>query len=227
LDLPLNLGIAFVPSESGPYVDKPVISEMQKLELLDKIGTEIKKYDYVDHVEVIPTGYLRPGGSFRNLDQLQSMFEIDVIVLIAYDQAQFHSSNEAAITYWTIVGAFIVPGEDLDTHTLMDATVYDIKSRKLLFRAPGIDRISGGSSAVNESKKTREDAQKSFENASKNLLVNLDIQLKRFEERVKESPEEYEIVYTDEYKGSGQVDLIGLFVFIFLAAAGLITRRRP
>ena len=44
---------------------------------------------YVKSIDLIPTTYLRPNGGFENLDQVKSMFGVDVIALVAYDQIQF------------------------------------------------------------------------------------------------------------------------------------------
>ena len=60
------------------------------------------------------------------------MFGIDVIALVSYDIVQFTGEGLSSISYWTLVGAYAVRGEKNDTHTMIDAAVYDIASRKHL-----------------------------------------------------------------------------------------------
>ena len=43
------------------------------------------------------------------------MFGIDVIVLLSYDQVQFRDEGLLSLTYWTVVGAYTIPGEKNDT----------------------------------------------------------------------------------------------------------------
>ena len=44
--------------------------------LMKEASKHFKKYPFVKSIELIPTTYLRPGGSFANLDQLRSMFGV-------------------------------------------------------------------------------------------------------------------------------------------------------
>jgi rhombotail lipoprotein len=91
---------------------------------------------YIAAIEVIPTTYLRAGGGFDNLQQAARMHNVDVVTLLSYDQVQFSDSNRLSIFYWTIVGGYFVNGSQYDVNTLVDASVFDVKSRQLLFRAP-------------------------------------------------------------------------------------------
>ena len=143
LRLPLRVGLAFVPPSTSRG-----LTELQKTELLREVAAKFRALPFVESIEVVPTTYLRPGGGFENLDQLRSLLGVDVIALIAYDQAQLTSGTAWSLSYWTIVGAYVVPGEKNDTATLMEAVVYDIASRKLLFRAPGTSTIKGHATPV-------------------------------------------------------------------------------
>ena len=140
LSLPLKVGVAFVPEESGRYTTS-VLSEKQRMELMDRIAAEFRKEPFVQSIEIIPSTYLIPQGSFNNLDQLQTMHGIDVVALLSYDQVQHTDEGFSSIWYWTLVGAYVVKGEKNSTNTMLDAAVYDIKSQKMLFRAPGTSFI--------------------------------------------------------------------------------------
>lgn len=203
LALPLKVGIAFVPEGTGR---NPTLTERDKMELMNEVSKNFKKYDYVKSIDLIPSAYIRSKGSFANLDQIRTMYGVDVVALLSYDQTQFTDESLASITYWTLIGAYIIPGEKNDTHTMVDASVYDIQSRKMLFRAPGISHIKSKATPINLSEQLRVDSIESFQAASKDLVTNLEIQLELFKEKVKELPEEYQIVHKPGYTGGGSLD---------------------
>ena len=225
LALPLKVGIAFVPDVATLYKKVP-LTESGKVKLMKKVSEHFKKYEFVGSIEIIPSNYLQPHGSFTNLDQLSTMYGVDVIALVSYDQHQFTDEGIASLSYWTIIGAYIVPGEKNDTHTMVDVVVYDIKSQKLLFRAPGVSHIKGLATPINLSEELRNDSIKGFEVASEDLITNLDIQLQLFKEKVKESPEEYKIKYRPGYIGGGSIDSIFLFLIGSVGAYFFWSRRR-
>lgn len=221
LALPLQVGVAFVPESSGRNSG---FTEKEKARLLGEIATHFRQQAFVGSIEILPSVYLRPGGSFENLDQLRALHGIDVMVLVSYDQTQFTDEGLASIAYWTLIGAYIVPGEKNDTHTMVDAVVYDIASRKMLFRAPGISHIKGRATPVNLSEELRKDSLQGFQQASEDLIANLDEQLASFKQRVKERPQDYRVVHRAGYTGGGSVDA----GFLMLAAvfAGVAARGR-
>jgi rhombotail lipoprotein len=90
------------------------------------------------------------------------MYNVDVVALLSYDQAQFTDEGALSLTYLTIVGAYLVPAEKNDTHTMLDAVVYDIRSRKMLFRAPGTSQIKGHATLMNLSEQRRKDSDAGF-----------------------------------------------------------------
>src|SRR5262249_13041204 len=80
----------------------------------------------------------------------------------------------------------LIEGEKNDTRTLMDAVIYDIPSRTLLFRAAGDSTVHGRSSPLNESGKRRQFAEEGFEQATKSLIASLETALAGFETTSKE-----------------------------------------
>ena len=161
LNLPIDVGIAFVPSTANRYA-KQDIDAPRKQALMERIATGFGQHDFIGNVEMIPTAYLRPGGSFDNLDQIKTMYGVDVMVLLSYDQVQYTDEGLLSLTYWTIVGAYIFPGEKNDTSTMVDAVVYDIASRKMLFRAPGLSQVKGSATPINQSEELRRDSARGF-----------------------------------------------------------------
>lgn len=228
LTLPLRVGIAFVPGSGYGYSSRAGLTENQKLELMKQVADHFKKYPYVKDIEVIPSAYLRPKGSFANLDQIRTMYGVDVIALISYDQVQFTDQDFLSLTYWTIVGAYIVPGEKNDTHTMLDTVVYDVKSRKLLFRAPGVNHTKARATLANQSEQLRIDSTAGFNASAKQMIENLDLQLASFRDKVKERPAEYKVVRTPEYTsrtGGGSIDEFVLAVLAIMGAGFLWMRR--
>lgn len=214
LSLPLKVGVAFVPETDGRNYG---FTEKEKARLLKEISGHFKKYEFVKSIDILPSAYLTPAGSFANLDQISTMYGIDVIALVSYDQAQFTDEGLASISYWTLVGAYIVPGEKNDTHTMIDAAVYDIKSRKMLFRAPGISNIKGRATPVNLSEQLREDSMDGFKVASEDMVNNLSEQLELFREKVKEAPQEYQINHKPGYVGGGSLDAVFLISVLIMS----------
>ena len=227
LNLPLSVGIAFVPGD--PAVGRGAVStlsEKQKMDLIDRVAASFRGYPFVKSLQAIPSQYLMPHGGFTNLDQIRTMYGVDVIALLSFDQIQHTDQGLLSLTYWTIVGAYVVKGEKNDTSTMLDAAVYDIPSRKMLFRAPGASQIKGAATPVNLSEQLRKDSHEGFEKASDQLIVTLTEQLDRFKEKVKSSPEEYKVVSQPEYRGSGMLDGASVLILVVAGGAGVWASRR-
>ena len=217
LSLPLNVGIAFVPESKAAFRGSR-LSEKEMMELMDRISSEFKKLPFVKNIEVIPSAYLTPNGGFANLDQIRTMYGIDVIALLSYDQVQHTDEGLLSLSYWTIIGVYIVKGEKNDTSTMIDAAVYDISSRKMLFRAPGTSRVKGSATPINLSEQLRMDSREGFRTASDNLVVNLQDQLERFKAKIKETPEAYVVQHKPGYTGGGNMGAV--FSLALLALGG-------
>ena len=182
LNLPLKVGIAFVPNHeakgsSGFWSwsgskrpDNIPISERERMELLDIVAQEFKQQEFISSIELIPSDYLSPYGGFDNLGQVRTMYGLDVIALISYDQVQNIDEGFMSLTYWTIIGAYIVQGEKNSTNTLMDAAVFHIPSKSLLFRAPGTSLVKGRSTPVNLDEQLRKDAAEGLQLATGKMI---------------------------------------------------------
>src|ERR1700733_13798026 len=123
LSLPLRVGVAFVPVDTKgrnnySYTEDLAFSESQKLELMKQISGQFKQYPFVKSIEIIPSAYLTSRGGFANLDQIRTMYGVDVMALLSYDQVQFTGEGVLSLSYWTIVGVYVVPGEKNDTKTM-------------------------------------------------------------------------------------------------------------
>ena len=226
LSVPMKVGIAFVPAQSSENRSQVDLSEKEKIALLRAISEDFKKYPFVKSIEIIPSAYLTPQGSFANLDQIRTMFRTDVIALVSYDQVQFTDEGLLSLSYWTLVGAYVVRGEKNDTQTMMDSAVYDIPSRKMLFRAPGLSHVKATATLINLEEQLRKNRSAGFSDASKDLVVNLQDQLEQFKEKIKTEPEEFKIQHKPGSTGGGSID--GLTLILLAGAGGYLmwARRR-
>lgn len=230
MNLPIRVGIAFVPNDSSKYQRSSflagrkadtALTEKQKLELMNEVSRHFRQYAFIKSIELIPSAYLQPRGSFTNLEQISTMHGVDAIALLSYDQIQFTDEGAASFLYWTLIGAYTVRGEKNTTQTMLDAAVYDIKSRKMLFRAPGTSLVKGSATPVNLSEELRIDSENGFKIAAADLITQLDAQLQIFRDKVKQEPESYKVIQRSGSTGGGAVD--GWFVAsLGLMAGGLI-----
>jgi rhombotail lipoprotein len=239
--IPIKVGIAFVPDVSTlrernvwqellPGMSRApsgmVLTEKQKVDLMQEVSGHFRKYPFIGSIEVIPSAYLTRKGSFANLDQIRTMYGVDAIALLSYDQVQFTDEGAASLLYWTIVGAYVVPAEKNTTQTMMDAVVYDIKSRKMLFRAPGVSQVKGSATPVNLSEELRQNSQQGFQLAAKELINNLDQQLALFRDRVKKEPGEYKVVQRPGYTGGGSLGGMWPALLALVGGYAWLRRRR-
>ncbi len=182
LQIPIAVGLAFVPSQSA---NTQVLSEAQRMKLLNDVKKSFDGRDFIREIAVIPDAYLRSGRGFDSLEQTARLYGLDVIALVSYDQVAHSSERASSFLYWTIVGAYVVKGNKNDVQTFVDTAVFDVTTRKLLFRAPGVNEFKSSSTLVGVERDVREAQQKGFELAMADMTVNLDKELSTFKERIK------------------------------------------
>lgn len=218
---PVRVGIAFVPG--GGWGSGP--SEQQKMKLLERVKASFSKHAYIGSIEIIPSAYMQERGGFDNLDQVARMFNVEVVTLLSYDQVQFNDSNRLSLLYWTIVGAYVINGNQYDIQTMLDASVFDVKSRKLLFRAPGTSRVSGSATMAGFSEKSRTAQTDGYNKAVDQLIPNLQTELDSFRERLK-TDSSIQVTNKEGYHGGGAADWSLLGLAAILAALFYARRRR-
>jgi rhombotail lipoprotein len=145
LHLPVRVGIAFVPGSNRGTT----MSEQEKHQMLERVKAAFSSHAFIGKIEVIPSSYLRAGGGFENLDQVSRMFDVDVVALLSYDQVRFNDTNAAAPSCTgPVVGAYHDPRRPATMcRPCSMPSVFDVKSRKLLFRAPGTSQVKGSGDA--------------------------------------------------------------------------------
>lgn len=198
LQLPLTVGIAFVPSGS----DRSALTEAERIELLNKVKANFGGREYIREITVIPEAYMRSGRGFQSMEQVSRLYDLDVMALVSYDQVAHTDERTSSFLYWTIVGAYVVKGNENDVNTFVDTAVFDVPTRKLLFRAPGVSEITSSTTLVDLDADRRATQQKGFDQAMADMTVNLDKELDAFKERIRED-QSVRISYTPAYRGSG------------------------
>jgi rhombotail lipoprotein len=181
LQLPLRLGVAFVPMEAGQRQGglagadaRGPLSALQEQELHRQVTALFEKKPWALSFKVIPSMYLARGGGFQDLDQVARSFGVDVVALVSVDQLQFSTPRWYAWTYWTLVGAYMVKGDKNDTTALVDAAVYHVPSRTFLFRAGGMGTVKGASTWSSREEAFRQQSRDSLALAMGDLSASLD-----------------------------------------------------
>lgn len=215
LQLPLRVGIAFVPPRFGSHTG---ISAALKSELLNNVKAEFLDREYIEHIEIIPDNYLGSSRGFAGLQQVARLYGVDVMALVSYDQVSMSEDNKASILYWTIVGAYFIEGTQNEVQTFVDTAVFDVGSRKLLFRAPGINRQQSQSTAIESVEAVRTGRESGFTAAMDDMTVNLVTALDEFETRLEEDPELAQVTWDESAGGGGSTGYL-LLLLLTLAAA--------
>ena len=220
LELPLRIGIAFVPPRSSYGYS---IADAEQVQLLNLVKEQFEGEDYVESIDVIPSAYLQGASGFQALEQAGGMFDLDVFALVSWNQVVLSSDTPASVLYWTIVGAYVIPGTRNSVNTLLDTAVFDIKTHKLLLRAPGVSQVTDSSTAVEAGRVTLTIREDSFVDATNQMAKNLEAEVELFGKRIKEDGVA-EITYASDYKGA-----FSPLLLLFGSLLGLIAlvRRRP
>lgn len=189
LQLPLRIGIAFVPPESvsgtRAYGDwRSIFPAEQERALLEVVKRAFEGKDWVGRIEVIPSTYLTAGGGFANLDQVSRMFNVDVVALASVDQVQNSNPTEISFLYLSIIGAYVLPLDVNETRTMIDVAAFHVPTRTFLLRAPGVSQVKGRSTAVTVAESLGDASDRGFEQAMADVTKNLDREVERFRSEV-------------------------------------------
>ena len=189
VDFPFRLGIAFVPADPtqtrGDFATGNLQGPLgpgQEQEIHQRVAASFAQKPWVREVKTIPSIYLAKGGGFEDLDKVARTFQVDVIALVSVDQVQFSNPRWYAWTYWTLVGAYMVKGDKNDTTTVVDAAVYHVPSRTLLFRAGGVGTAKGSSTWSGRENAFRQQSRESLTLAMANLSPSLDTAVAGFQQ---------------------------------------------
>jgi len=222
LELPLRVGIAFVPTAA--HTEMTFLSEATKTDLLESVRQQFLDRDYIAEIEVIPETYMRAGTGFTSLQQVSRIYNLDVIALVSYDQVVASDDTTSSFLYWTIIGAYLIEGSKNDVQTFVDTAVFDIPTRQLLFRAPGIDKMVSRSTLIKSGEELRVTRTESFGRAINDMSENLVAELNKFEFRIQNEPAVAEVI--SQSGGSGGGGATSLTACLLLSTALFCCQRR-
>lgn len=233
LQLPLRIGIAFVPAEQtrarrSPAPDSLLPPDGEK-RLLDIVRRSFQGRDWISQIVTIPSSYLVPEGGFTNLEQVSQLMNVDVIALVSVDQFQSSDPTRVSFLYMSIIGAYVLPLDRNQSRTLIDAAVFHVPSRTFLLRAPGVSNITGSSTAIDIEAKLRERSVKGFELAMNDLSKNLNGEIDAFKASVASGERtDVDIVTArgESVRHGGATGSVELAMLLIAATAALAVRRR-
>ena len=221
LRLPLTVGLAFVPSQKNTDL---VLPEAKKMQLLEQVKQKFAGLDYVREINIIPDTYMRSTKGFEGVDQIARLYGLDVVALVSYDQVAVSSETKSSLLYWTIVGAYLIKGNQNEVTTFVDTAVFDVNSRKMLLRAPGVSEHKRSSTLVEVEQVNRATRGEGFELAMADMSNNLAAELSRFKERIKQD-KSVQVSRRQGYSGGGGALQLHL-VMLLAGVALMLTVRR-
>lgn len=222
LELPIRVGIAFVPGQRSTGA---ALSEATKMSLLDDVRGEFIDREYIGHIEIIPETYLRSSRGVNGMQQVARLYGVDVMALVSYDQVAVSEENPVSFLYWTIVGSYIVKGTSNEVQTFVDTAIFDVDTAKLLFRAPGVDSMSDRSTLVGSTETVRRARDESFSRAMGRMSLALEVELDQFAERVQNQTAHANVQWRQGYSGGGGA-VNGWFLFVLVCLVCLFIPRR-
>ena len=222
LRLPLTVGLAFVPPQKGtPFL----LPEAKKTQLLEAVKKKFINLDYIKEIAVVPETYMQSSKGFDGVAQIARLYGLDIVALVSYDQVAVTSEKQSSLLYWTIVGAYFIKGNQNQITTFVDTAVFDVSSRKMLFRAPGVSDVQHSSTLIGLDQNIRASREKGFELAMTDMTSNLATELSQFKEKIK-TDKSVQITHQRGVGGAGGTHWPALLIIIALAALKYAKRNR-
>lgn len=134
LQLPLRIGIAFIPAPAGTAQG---LSAAERMTMLVDVKTVFSGRDFIEEIAVIPEAFMPAERGFSALENVSLLYELDVMALVSYDQVTIPAEENSSLNYWTVAGVHVLTGSKNDVQTFVETAVFDVMTRKLLFHAPG------------------------------------------------------------------------------------------
>jgi rhombotail lipoprotein len=113
----------------------------------------------------------------------------------------------------------MVKGNKNEVQTFVDTAVFDLPTRRLLFRAPGVNTRTSSSTLVDVERDTRKAREGSFEQAMADMTVSLDKELGVFKERIK-ADRSVTVSRAGGGGGGGSIDYWWIALLLLIGAGG-------
>ncbi len=200
-----------------------MLPEAKKTQLLEEVKQKFVGLDYVKEIVIVPETYMRSSKGFEGVGQIARLYGLDIVALVSYDQVTVTSETKSSVLYWTIVGAYFIKGNQNQATTFVDTAVFDVNSRKMLFRAPGVSDTQQSSTLVEVNQASRAAREKGFELAMQDMSNNLAAELDLFKEKIKQDKSVH-IAHRQGYGGGGGMQWPVLLLIIGFAILRAVRR---
>jgi rhombotail lipoprotein len=225
LQLPIRVGLAFLPTRSGNPDEGPSPAERERI--LGQIRSSFSNLPYVSEIVPIPAYYFdmsRVDG-MRQLEQLARLQRLDLVALVSYDQRTQVSENRRSFAYLTIVGALVVKGNHNETQTIIDMAVVEPMGRSLVMRAGGVSSSANTVTAIDQPGALRKQQRVGFDQATDALIANFRTELTDFESRVRAGTADVKVVRQARGGGGGSGALDPALLVFLLGAVAVVSAR--
>jgi rhombotail lipoprotein len=225
LQLPIRVGLAFLPTRSGDPDEGPTPTERERI--LASIRSSFSDLPYVSQIVPVPAYYfdLSRTDGMRQLEQLARLQRLDLVALVSYDQRTQVSENRRSFAYLTIVGALVVKGNHNETQTIIDMAVVEPMGRSLVMRAGGISSTANTVTAIDQPGALRKQQRVGFDQATDALIQNFRTELTDFESRVRAGTADVKVV-REARGGAGAMDPV-LLALLLLCLGPVLVRLPP
>ena len=224
LQLPIRVGLAFLPSRTGNPDEGPTPIERERI--LNSIRASFSDLPYVSEIVPIPAYYFdtsRADG-MRQIEQLARLQNLDLMALISYDQRTQVSENRRSFAYLTIAGALVVKGNHSETQTIIDLAVIEPVRRSLVLRAGGVSSTANTVTAIDQPGKLRKQQRLGFDQATTALIANFRTELTDFESRVRAGTADVKVARQPRGGGGGALDPLLLALLLVSLATAIFAR---
>jgi rhombotail lipoprotein len=226
LNLPIRVGLAFLPTRSGNPNEGPTPAQRERI--LSSIRENFSGLPYVAEIVPVPAYYFDygRGNGMQQLEQLARLQRLDLMALISYDQRSSTTENRRALTYLTIVGGLVFEGTHNETQTIIDLAVVEPAGRSLVLRAGGVSSGANSVAAIDQSHALAKQQRVGFDQATDKLIANFRTELADFETRVRAGTADVKVVRQSRGGGGGgALDPALLMLLFALSLRGVLVWR--
>lgn len=195
-----RLGI--VPVRHQYSVDDDVPLDTLPGELVSQLG-DAGLFDLVTEVSTDWPA----DGKISGLRELAARYRSEYLLLVRHRFVDYDYTNEWAVVYLTLVGAFFVPSNTLSTRGVVEATLFDVKTGTLLFTVQERVRAESKENIWQNDRKKQTLQEELLVSASKKLSEQVILRTRAL---AAARPSVSPTVSGVSFSESGQPDIVGV-----------------
>jgi len=137
--LPTSLAVAKLRSECPAYQPHLVRIDADEMQTWEKIASKHKRVLGVQPVSNLSMGNSlgEPRLTLRSLRVAAARLHCELLLVYMQGDSAVDNFNDAAVLYWSVVGLWLVPGNELAHKTVMQAILVDCRTGIILGTATG------------------------------------------------------------------------------------------